>query len=80
MTNSRIDHTGCSHTATPAGRKGCRENRVRALREAQQMFLDCDATGTGWDEYYATVELYAGLVRVTLDEAYDIVERGPVIM
>lgn len=53
---------------------------MRALREAQQMFLDCDATGTGWDEYYATVELYAGLVRVTLDEAYDIVERGPVIM
>lgn len=78
MTNSRIDHTGHPHAATAAGRKWCRENRVRALREAQQMFLDCDATGTGWDEYYPTVELYAGLVGVTVDEAYNIVERGPV--
>lgn len=76
---SRIDHTNCSHEATSKARQVCRDRRREALREAQQMYLDCDLTGTGWDNYYATVEMFAGLIGVALDEAYDIVENGPVV-
>lgn len=80
MTKNRIDHTDCGHGATPAERKRCRDARRKAISEAQRMFeVLTPGDIPAWDEYNATVQLLAYRLHVTLEEAYAIVEDGPVI-
>lgn len=74
---TRIDHTNCSHDATPAARKWCRDNRRDAIRQAQHAYLDCEEGKVESAEYYAIVELLSYTLGVSLDEAYEIVENGP---
>lgn len=80
MTN-RIDHTNCSHSATPAGRKWCREMRKDAIRQAQKAYMKCQESGNHDDfsEYYALVDHVGFLLGLDHDDAYDLVERGPVV-
>lgn len=80
MTTTRIDHTGCSHTATPKARAACRAERNRRIREAQQMFLVLVPGDTpAWDAYNATVDSLSYFLRVPFADAFVIVEDGPVI-
>jgi hypothetical protein len=76
MTN-RIDHTHCTHSRTPEGRKYCRNARVEAIRAAQKAYMDVDAGTFPAAEYEAMVDLMVGRWFDTHDEAYNAVERGP---
>lgn len=82
MTN-RIDHTDCTHDRTPKGRAYCRNMRRDAIMRAQAAYADLWAVQAGspekHDEYYALVDDVRFRLGVTLSEAYDVVERGPVI-
>lgn len=45
MTN-RMDHTECSHDATPAGRKACRAGNARMVTVRQNDMVQVE--GRGW--------------------------------
>lgn len=80
---TRIDHTGCSHSATPKGRAYCRNLRREAIKAAQAQYnvvasVD-QAERDQYDEYYALVENVAYHCGVELRQAYEIVENGPVL-
>lgn len=81
MTN-RMDHTNCSHPTTAAARKRCRSRRTADIREAQAGFK------TAWDvnetheirEYEALVDMFAFRWNMDLADAYDLIEKGPVVI
>jgi hypothetical protein len=81
MNTTRIDHTDCTHEATPKGRAWCRADRKRRIADCQARYLavEDEPNFEGQREYEATVELLAGYLGVELHEAYQIVENGPVV-
>ena len=77
---TRIDHTGHDHSNTTAARTSCRTRRNTRIREAQNMFMVLPPGDIpAWDEYNATVELLGYALGVSHEEAYVIVEDGPII-
>lgn len=78
---TRIDHTNCSHDRTAKGRAWCRNERNRALVNAQAAFLKASETNDieAIIEYRATVDQFAYVSGISLDEAYNQVENGPVL-
>lgn len=75
MTN-RIDHTRCTHTATPSARAACRRIRRDDLATARAMFMEMEGTGIEADEYDAFVDLVALRFGLSLDAMYDLIEHG----
>jgi hypothetical protein len=82
MTTTRVDHTNCSHTRNAKGRAWCRANRRNKIREAQKMYdaVQLDPNFAGQSEYEATVDLFAMDYGMDLRDAYDLIERGPIII
>lgn len=84
MTN-RMDHTDCSHDATPAGRKVCRADRRLDIMDAQARYVKIQGQPVGHDnfeeirEYEATIDLFSMRWGMDLHAAYDLIERGPVV-
>ncbi len=84
MTNTaRINHTDCSHDATPRGRAWCRKMRTDAIKTAQAAYLDLctrdENTAAAFDNYYALVHDVSFRLGVELRDAYEIVENGPLV-
>ena len=81
MTTTRFDHTACRHTATPAGRKACRARRTADIREAQDLFKKAWDTNATPEirEYEATVDTFAFRWNMTMADAFDLIENGPVV-
>lgn len=86
MTNTtRFSHTDCTHAATPAGRRYCRDSRRDQIRDAQKRYSDlADMPRTDDEifalrEYEATVDLFSMRWGMALRDAYELIENGPVI-
>lgn len=80
MTN-RMDHTNHDHSATPAARKVCRDAYYGQIQKAQHVYLDvmADPDFAGQSDYEAMVDLFAMCWGMDLYDAYQVIEKGPVI-
>lgn len=80
MTN-RMDHTDCPHDATPKGRAWCRKDRLDRIAKLQREYMVMSDSGDVAliREYEAGVDLFAMRYGMDLHDAYDLIERGPVI-
>jgi hypothetical protein len=78
MTN-RMDHTGCTHAATPAARKVCRADRRNQVKNLQRAYMDVDAGTFAIAEYEAMVDLFSMRWGMDLRDAYQLIEEGPVV-
>lgn len=76
-----MTHTACTHEATPAARRKCRARRradVMAAQAAYRIAFDTNETAE-IREYEATVDLFAMRWNMDLADAYELIERGPVV-
>jgi hypothetical protein len=82
MTNTtRFDHTNCSHEATAKSRAKCRARRRTDLMEAQAAFQKAWDVNETFEirEYEAIVDTFAYRWNMDLADAYDLIEKGPVV-
>jgi hypothetical protein len=82
MTN--FDHTNCYHVRTPKARKACRADRATGGRNAriaelQRAYVKADAAELPYAEYEAMVDIFAGDFGMKLQDAFELIEEGPVI-
>lgn len=82
MTN-RMDHTNCTHEATPKGRAWCRNAYRAAIKGLQAEYMAVasidQADAQAIREYEAGVDLFSGRWGIDFHEAFNIIENGPVI-
>ncbi len=75
----KINHSSCGHASTPAARRNCRSVRNDMLKATQAAYMDWEmARVDSSGEYDAMVENLAFHFGILLDEAYELVENGPV--
>lgn len=75
----KINHSSCNHDSTPAARRNCRARRNDMLKATQAAFMDYEMHRVeDGSEYFAMVETLAFHFGISLDEAYELVENGPV--
>lgn len=78
---TRFDHTNCRHDATPAARGRCRAARRADIMKAQAAFRLAFDTNASPEirEYEATVDNFAYRWNMTMADAFDLIENGPVV-
>jgi hypothetical protein len=84
MTN-RIDHTNCRHVRTPKARAACRADlaaggRNRRIAELQRAYMQADAAELPWAEYEAMVDIFSMDFGIKFQDAFELIENGPVIL
>ena len=83
---TRIDHTNCRQVRTPKARAACRADRAaggrgRNLRiwALQAAYMHAEAGNMPYADYEAMVDLFAGEFGIKLQDAFELIENGPVI-
>lgn len=78
---NNFSHTDCNHPATPASRRRCRAARAADIRNAQALFMKAYEVNETPEiqEYEASVSLFAYRWNMTLNDAFDLIEKGPVV-
>lgn len=81
---TRIDHTNCRHVRTPKARAACRADlaaggRNARIAELQRAYMKAEEAGMPYAEYEAMVDIFAMDFGMNLQDAYELIENGPVL-